>query len=431
MNHIDRKDARLIEAEGFRDGTQGVNPTITVKEIEAQFARRQEQENLGAAERIKSLEGHVNNLQRRKEDSERHWADLEFRTEGMPPQFILPLCAVVFAITVVIGEAVFLAPVMDGFGIADPAFQIIFAAVIVITTSGLFEITKKLYAGHAVENEAVEEVDHEAKSKSRHLGGLIFFGVLTTLAFALVFILGWWRAEEMIYAASVQTGAWKEFLTNNPTLTRLVVVLLTTALPVFVAIAFEWGLNGLHLAWEWRKSRAVYKRVTKRLDHSEKALEKEIESKEARKRALEQMGEEWKQAYLQNHDLGQKTGAWKLPLWRVVLKICAVVLLVLTLCLLLDPIVVQYVWSGGMRVLLYSCFTLGVGVLYAAHAIRAWDRPTTKQLYDQKATLFRSELTPPEPKKVVAIPPSSSEGNGKQSAEVTMEAGRPAYASEA
>ena len=84
MNRIDRKDARLIEAEGFRDGTQDVDPTSTVKEIEAQFARRQEQEDEGATDRIKLLEAQAETLQRRKEDTERHWADLEFRTETGP-----------------------------------------------------------------------------------------------------------------------------------------------------------------------------------------------------------------------------------------------------------------------------------------------------------------------------------------------------------
>jgi len=414
MTSIDPKDARLIEAEGFRDGTQGVDPRTTVKEIDAQFARRKEQENQAAVERIKSLEAQVDTLQRRKEDAERHWADLEFRTEGMPPQIILPLCAVLFAIAAVIGEGIFLAPVMDGFGIADSTFQIVFAAVIVITSSGLFEITKKLYAGHAAKTETAEDYSDDPPPRSRRLAGLIFFGCLTALALTLVFILGWWRAEEMIYAASVQTGSWKEFLANNPVLTRAVVVLLTTALPMFVAITFEWGLNGLHLAWEWRKSQAVYRRITKRLAQTQKSLEQENESKDSRKRALEQMGEEWKQAYLQNHDLGQKIGAWKLPWWRVVLKICAVLLMVLTLCLVLDPVFAQYIVSGGMRCLLYACLTLGVGVLYAAHAIRVWDRPTAKQLYEQKATIFRSESLP-EPKSVVASPPSPIEGNGRPS----------------
>jgi cell division protein FtsB len=345
----------------------------------------------------------------------------------MPPQFILPFCAVVFAIAAVIGEGIFLAPVMDGFGIAELSFQLIFAAVIVITTSGLFEITKKIYAGRTHEAAIAEDSsEQKEQQKSRRVGSLILIGLLTTLSLALVFILGWWRAEEMIYAASVQTGAWKDFLTNNPVLTRAVVVLLTTALPVFVALTFEWGLNGVHLAWEWRKSRAIHKRVAKQLDQTQKRLEQEIEAKDSRKRALEQMGEEWKQAYLQNHDLGQKTGAWKLPLWRVVLKIGAVALLVLTLCLALEPLIAQYILSDAMRWLLYTCLTLGTGVLFAAYAIKAWDRPTAQQLYDQKATMFRSDRPPYDPQPVIAVPPSAVEGNGKRSA--TAESGRAATA---
>lgn len=408
-----RNDARTVEAEGFRDGTQGVDPSITVKEIEAQFGQRQEQENQAAAERIKSLEAQAETLECRKDDSERHWADLEFRTEGMPPQIILPLIAVICAIAAVIGEAVFLAPVMDGFGIADATLQLIFAGVIVITTSGLFEITKSVYTGRTRDSLATEELTTNGARKESRLAGLMFLSLLTTLALVLVFILGWWRAEEMIYAASVQTGSWKEFLTNSPVLTRLVVVLLTTALPIFVAIAFEWGLNGLHLAWEWRKSREAYKRTTKQLNSTQKALEKETEAKDSRIRELEQMREEWKQAYLQNHELGQKTGAWKLPLWRIVLKIAAVVLLVLTLCLLLDPITAQYIESGWMRSLLYGCLTVGLGVMYASHAVKGWDRPTAGQLYDQKATIFRSEISENDPKPFVISHSSPVADNGK------------------
>ena len=432
MIRTNRKDVRLVEAEGFRDGTQSVDPVITVKEIEAQFGRRQEQQDEAATHRIKSLEAQVETLQQRREDAERHWTNLEFRTEGMPPQFMLPLCAVLFAIAAIIGEAVFLAPVMDGFGIADFTLQMIFAGVIVITTTGLFEITKKLYAKHATDADSLKRQDKsESGPKSRRIGSLIFFSLLTTLAFALVFILGWWRGEEMIYAASVQTGAWKDFLTNNPTLTRVVVVLLTTALPVFVAMSFEWGLDGLHLAWEWRKSRAVYKRVASHLAHSQKALERENETKDARKRALGQMREEWKQAYLQNHELGQKTGAWKLPLWWVLLKIGAVPLLVLVLCLLIDPIISQYITSDGMRWLLYACLTLGLTVLYATHAIRAWERPTPRQLFKHKATIFERETKPAEPKRIVAALPSIAAGNGhapRESAPVAEVSGSEARA---
>lgn len=418
MNRMNRRDTRTIEAEGFRDGTQDVNPERTVKQIEARFARRQEQEDEVSTKRIKTLEAQFETLQRRKDDAERHWGDLEFRTEGMPPQLVLPLCGVLFACAGISGEAIFLAPVMDGFGIADPTFQLIFAAVIVIATSGLFEITKKLYARRIAKIETVEnERSTTSESKSHHgrqLGSVIFSGVMTTFAIALVFILGWWRAEEMIYAASVQTGAWKGFLSNSPTLTRAVVVLLTAALPVFVALAFGWGLNGLYIAWEWRKSQVTYKRVGRQLNYIQKSLEKEIETKAARKRVLAQMREEWRQAYLQNYELGQKTGAWKLPLWWVILKIVALVLFLVVLCVLIDPFLTPYL-SHGMHWLLYGCVTLGFGVFYAAYAVKARERPTPQQLYRHKATLFRDGTAVHRTNVMPALPPTSAERNGKGS----------------
>ncbi|HEU4710282.1 MAG TPA: hypothetical protein VFS76_01895 [Pyrinomonadaceae bacterium] len=387
MNY--RNDARTVEAEGFRDGTQGVDPTITLKEIEAQFSQRQELEKQAAAELIKSLEAKATTLARRRDDSERHWADLEFSTEGMPPQIILPFVAIVCAVAAVIGEAVFLAPVMDGFGIAEATLQLVFAGVIVVTTSGLFEITKKNYTASAADRPSEAKTSNARRSR---LGGLIFLILVTGLALTLVFILGWWRAEEMIHAATVQSGAWKEFLASNVALTRLVVVLLTTALPAFVALAFEWGLNGLHLAWEWRRARSSYIRIGRKLDSTNKALEKQLEARESRIRQIEQMREEWKQGYLQNHELGQKTSAWQTPLWRVVLKMGAVVLLVLALCVVADTIAGDLIGSIGIRALLYGCLTLGVGVLYASYAIKAWDRPTARQLYDSKATIFASRI---------------------------------------
>jgi hypothetical protein len=155
----------------------------------------------------------------------------------------------------------------------------------------------------------------------------------------------------------------------------------------------------------------LYKRVNRQLDRAQKAVEREIEANDARKRALAQKCEEWKQAYLGNHELGQKTGAWKLPLWWVVLKICAVPLLVLVFCMLVDPIVARYILADGMRWLLYGCLTLGLGVLYAGHAIRAWERPTPKELYHHKATIFRTGRET-EPKSVVVVPPSVADGNG-------------------
>jgi hypothetical protein len=392
MRKINQKETRTVVAEGFRDGTQGVNPGPAQEEINALFARQKEQDNHDATERIKKLEGQVEQLERRKLDAERHWADLEILTGGMPPQIVLPLTAVLLSALVVVGESVFLAPVMDGFGIADLMWQYLLAAVIVITCSGLIEITKREWLQTRVDRDSNKSAGpHAEQTKSVHWGRRVFFAFMALLALLLVSILGWWRAEEMMFAASAQSGEWQDFLSQNATLTRCVVILLTTGLPVFVALAFEWGLDGLRLAWEWRKSRRDYRKTSATLERTRKDLEGEFEKKNSRQKALDELREEWKQAYLQNHELGRRVGARRLPLWRVILKIGAVVFVIVMICLLADPLVSGYILSDFTRLLLYTCVTIGLGGLYAAHAIKAWDRPNARQLYKQQATLWRSD----------------------------------------
>jgi hypothetical protein len=228
----------------------------------------------------------------------------------------------------------------------------------------------------------------------------------------------------MMFAASAQSGEWQQFLSQNATLTRCVVVLLTTGLPIFVALAFEWGLDSLRLAWEWRKSRREFRTTSASLEKTRKALEGEFEKKECRQKALDELREEWKQAYLQNHELGQRVGARRLPLWRVILKIGAVVFVIIAVCLLADTLVSSYVLSDLTRILLYACLTVGLGGLYAAHAIKAWDRPTARQLYKQQATLWRSEGGHTLPPSSREFKTSYSSGNGGQPLPESAGAGR-------
>jgi hypothetical protein len=207
--------------------------------------------------------------------------------------------------------------------------------------------------------------------------------------------LGRWRAEQMIFAASLQhAGAWKQFMASNPDLTRAVVVLLTTGLPIFVAVVFDWGLNGLQLAWEWRKARHQCHKFSRQLSQTEKTLEAETEAKESRLAELDEKCNEWKNSYEHHHALGKQIGAWKTPLWRVILKVTAVCLIIAALCFLLDPYVSEYIFSGTARFFVYALLALGLGGLYAAHAIKAWDRPSAKQLFKQRKTVWRDGTNP-------------------------------------
>jgi ABC-type multidrug transport system fused ATPase/permease subunit len=411
MTALRELNTRDIQAEGFQAGTQGVEPEAQLKEIDSGFGRLKERVKQEATDRIKQLEAAIETLKARLKDAEERWGDFQIQTDGMPPAIVLPLCAVAVALLVVTGEGFFLAPVMDALGIADRTAQMVFASVIVMVTSGLVKITKRQLLSHAEEDPDHQYAETETPRRGRFArylkASLVIF--LTVVSLTFVFFLGWWRAEQMIFAASLQhTGAWKQFMADNPGLTRAVVVLLTTGLPIFVAIVFEWGLDGLRLAWEWRKARYEVRRFGKLLNRTEKKLESENETRDSKLAELNETCEEWKNGYAHHHAMGKQIGAWKTPLWRVILKIAAVVFILAAACFLLDPLISAYVVSEAARLFIYALVTLGFGGLYAAHAIKAWDRPNAKQLFKQRATIWRDAPTLLQP----TLPENN---NGKKS----------------
>ncbi|MDQ3743327.1 MAG: hypothetical protein M3444_02980 [Acidobacteriota bacterium] len=408
---------KQIEAEAFQAGTQGVEATAQLSELEAGFSGLKQRVIQESTDRVKRLEALIANLKRRLEEAQDHWSDLQMRSDGMPPPVMLPLVVVALALLVVTGEAVFLAPVTDALGIADPTAQLIFAAVIVVVTSGLVEIAKLQLMSHA------EPTDQQAGTGVAPAGRfarclkIVLLVLLSALSLTLVFFLGSWRAEQMIFAASLQhSGAWKRFMSDNPELTRAVVVLLTTGLPVFVAVVFDWGLSGLRFAWEWRKARHQCHSFARQLDRAQKRLEAEEVSRDSRLAELDEKCKEWKSSYEHHHALGKQIGARRLPLWRVLLKIAAVVCVIGTACFILDPFVSGYVDSERARLLLYALLTLGLGGLYAAHAVRAWERPNAKQIFKQRATIWRESLPDAAPARVqgsaAVVVPKSLGANG-------------------
>jgi hypothetical protein len=388
------KQARPVETEGFYHGTQGISPDSAQAELQAQFVQRQVKLRLDATQFIRMQEAKLETLTRRLADDDKHWRKLESHTNGMPPQLALPLLAFVSATLVVIGEALFLAPVMDGFGITDPLQQSILAMVLVLTSSGLLKLaihnfhrtsTSKIFSPAAEEPEG-------AASRQRWSGSnVLITAALSVFALSLVFVLGWWRAEEMIFAASLQAGEAASFLNHNQTQTTVCVILLTVGLPVFAAVAFEYAFNHLYLAWEWRKARYTFVNSSSQLDQTRKRIEATNERVSHQISGLDEQRKEWTNAYLQSYELGRKVGAQKEPLWPVVIKIVPVTLCALLFCLLFNQVLANYVTSVLIRSLIYTCATLGLAALYACRMLKIWRRPTPLQLYKQRATIWRNE----------------------------------------
>lgn len=386
-----KKEIRFVRAEGFYHGAQGATSDAAKAELDAHFRQTREKIQSDGIRPLKWLEAKIMTLTRRKADAENRWRTLEAETKGMAPEFAMPIVAILLAVLAVGGEVVLLAPVMDGFGIADPLWQLFTALVLVLVSSGLLELSiRQLRPGGQDDQGSGATVPKDSDHYKAFT--VITTVLLTVFAFTLVFVLGWWRAEEMIFASILQQGEWGSFLKENATLTRVCVVLLTLGLPIFAAIAFDWSFARLRDAWEWRKARRQFQKLSRRLDVNQKRLEAKTEKTNCLLAALEEQRQEWVSAYLENYDLGKIVGARKQPLWQVLVKIAAVTLLILVSCLLLDPLLARYVDSG--RPLIYLLAALGFGGLYAYRASKAWDRPTPLELYRQRAINWRMEEVP-------------------------------------
>lgn len=418
---------RIVEAEGFRDGAQEVKPDAGLRKLAAQFAAWQGQVRLDSIDYIKRCEAKIDTLGRRKTESETLWRILENKANGLFPPIALPSLAPLIAGLAVGGEMVLLAPVMDGFGIADPFWQYFTAAVLMVVSSGLLklvihQVRQLSSAGDAErERQAVRRLDQSRMATVAKIG---ITTLLTALALTLVFFLGLFRAEEMIFAAK---GALGEFLRKIPLLIRILVTLLTIGLPIFVALAFEWGFDNLRLAWEFRTARRAFLKYARRLDVFHKRLEAAMEKRDHQVAVLEEQKKEWVEAYLQSHELGRLVGAQQQPLWQAVIKVLAMPLLILMTCLLLDPVLTVCLPSGSTRVLIDAFATLGFSGMYAYYTIKAWDRPTPLQLFSQRAIQWRTHPSESAPRQYQSRVGAELTDNLRSSDALVSASGAPSY----
>src|SRR5256714_5821339 len=384
-----RRARRAGGGEGCGGGAGGTAPAALTEELRAVFAQSRESVRHEAADGIKRLEAWLASVEQRINVMDGRWATVSAAAGELPPALLLPACAVFSAVLVVVGEAIFLAPVMDGFGISEFYEQRCLAAVIVLVASGAFEVSKKLFQrlsrGESVKRDAqtteAPERDAQATEEPRREGQateaprrvwaergvLAVFVVLTLLSLAFVCVLGWWRAEEMAFAAratgcALQNDECSRFMGDNLPLTRALVVLFALMLPVFVAFAFEWGADKLRLAVEWRRVRRAVERLPRERERAAKRLEAALEKRDCRLKSLDEQQAEWTQSYAQTHELGERVGAWRLPLWQVAFRIAAVTLLFAAVCFVADLLTLSAfgpAWFAAQRYVIALFVTLG------------------------------------------------------------------------
>jgi hypothetical protein len=370
--------ARQIEAEGFFHGTQGTATEPMLAQIAAQSEKERAALRGHTISSLKTLEARIAATGHRVRELEARRSVLAEKTRGERPQLLRAAGGGALAALAVMGEVILLAPVMDGFGIADRGLQHLAALVLVLVSSGLVHLlitrTRNATPGTAVR---------------RRCTTLFVTGALAALTFSLLIVLGWWRGNEMLFAAAAAGGEWAAFSASCPTLTRVCVTLLTVALPIFAAVVGEAAFAELSLAWSVLRTERGLARNSARLHHLTKRHEAaELQLAETL-RTLTEEEERLRNVYLEHHELGLRLGATQEPFARLALKCAAVTLLLAVACVLIDPVVAKHIERAAARCLLYGLVVVGLGGLYAARAWRAWERPTPARLFRTRAVRWR------------------------------------------
>ncbi len=395
-----RKD---VEAQGYHIGTQEypesevlINPARDG--LKASFEKQMEEAELASSDRINRLGAQVETLHREKIEA----GTIRERMEGVTrvgPPFLKALIGIVAAVFGILGEALYLGPVLEGQGIANREEQLFVALVIVVTAAILIKITvHRLFPPDEVT--LGDQADDDEKRHLRRWLPAVVTASTAIFTISLLAMLGLWRAEELIFSASLDgdgESSLGRFLGENPTLTKICVVLLTVALPIAAAWALEWGLRQLHFAWQWRRARRIHIRRGRQLDNVTKKLQAEREKLTKRKEALACRRDEWIKALEEQYELGRRIRARRLPFWWVILKIAMVAALLFALCALAAPFISMWIVDEALMWVILITGWIGLSGVYAMKALHAWERPNPSQLYKQQAVIWRDEALLPGP----------------------------------
>lgn len=375
---------RHIEAEGFYHGTQGNSPEPMVVQIEAKFEAKKAKLREKFARVLKRLDELTAVHTERKRGAETRLAEVRAETSDRRPEILAPLFWLLLGLCAVVGEVVLIAPVLDGWGIPNPNWQLFAASVIVLTASGLFDrVLRRI-------NESRSEPVRVGKSP---YGRYVPTVALAAFAVGLLVYFGFWRANEMTFAASIEGGAWGAFLAHNPTSTRVSVVLLTLELPLFAALTVDWGFRELRLGFACRRAERTIARCAEKVKRLENRREAKALVRYERLEALEDEKRETIHAYVEHHELGAILGAVKENLGWIVIRAAGLTLLLAATCFLLDPLLARHIPSAKARMILYIFAAAGVIALYLADALRRRERPTPRDLHRNRAVHWRNATT--------------------------------------
>jgi|GEM_PF-3385169 len=396
------KKTEDIRAKAFFMGTQDVNQADALKEIEADFETKREDVNLRATDEIKHLEAETEIANARKTDAESRWKMLDSLAGGRTPEFTKPALAVVVAFVLIAAEGLLLSAVIDGLNIVIFWVQWVVATVMVTALSGLLKWSV-----------------HSFRQMPRKLWQVILPATFSLVALG---VFGWWRGEEVVFAGQqIENG--NTFAAENAFLTKVLLTLVTIALPTLAAVALEFGLEKLRFWKEHSTAKSDFFRFGKLPETNRKRLESANEKRDIELERVKKERESWlfaardafetgretgahkrhnfRDASLtcKEFETGRETGAHKRPLWTVLFSTAVVGVLIFVSVMVFAFVFVDqplslFIENDAFRFGLFLLTVAGLTGLFAIHAFRKRDRPTAKELFRERVTHFRNTEHP-------------------------------------
>jgi hypothetical protein len=357
------RNQKQIEHEGFYHGSQRCEPQEALAEIESKFNQQMEMVCHKAIPRIKQLEATIEHANRQLPTAMERLNSITARHSGRLPEIVLPIFMLLIGPFAMLAESGMLAPFMDLFDIASPAWQHIAALAIGCACAIILHL--------GIESLTPDRFEPNTQRLLRALGVFCLVG-LTVAGIA--------RGRQAAYGASLNGSPLAGFIGHNPVLSMIAYTFFTVAFPVAGAVAISFGVKA---AREWREF-LLAKRGVARLNNIVARVPKELESEQKKLRHelnnLESANKEWQKAYLVQHQRGATMGAAQSPKWMIWLKAAfvALVALLLSLPAMTIPIIPVVVTLAAF-----------VGAwIYFRHA---WVHPKPRQLYGQQNVEFRNQ----------------------------------------
>lgn len=382
-------DVRLIEAEGFRDGANGVEKDAALQEIDAAFARRQAEVREQAAVELGDLEGEAKTLKAFAQEAEARWEAVRNEHGHDLPRLFMPLVVFVLSWFAIAAEAILIAPLLDMIGIADRTHQLWAAAAIVLIAALIF--------------------DYYFKQKEE--GSPILLAAILAIATLVgLTLVGLMRGEQLTFVAEVSGNPLAEFLHTHPWLRQGVFVFLTLFFPIAASVGLYTSTGQMHQWWRFRKTRRRAETLTPAANQAEHSLEGRKEELAQQLAQLEEQAEEWKSVYATYHRLGEARGASRPPRWFVWAKATAVAVLVLVPTVALSAVLLGSIAPLGL--MLSTLFAAAVWLGAAVFFYRRWEHPSAIQYLKWARLEFREAShrkpgTPPAAP--VLVPDEASE----------------------